>query len=70
MYTHTFEIIFDHVNIQGEVTFANGGTPKIKFNDGYEMEVHEWEHVLELISGLNRTCAECGQITKIEIVKK
>lgn len=70
MYTHTFEIIFDSVNIQGEISFANGQKPRIKFNDAYEMEVHEWEHVLDLITNLNRTCAECGEITKIEIVKK
>jgi hypothetical protein len=70
MYTHTFEIIINGMNVEGEMHFGDGGVPKVKFNNPFEMTMHELNHLVELLTVFNRTCAECGEITKIEIVKK
>ena len=70
MYTHTFEIVIDGINVEGEISFNANEPPKVKFNNPPEMSLHELHHTVEMLEGFNRTCASCGTIHKIELIKK
>jgi hypothetical protein len=70
MYTHTFEIKIDGIDVEGEVSFDTGQPPKIKFNEGFETTFVEMRHIVEILEHFRRTCDDCGIIDRVEIIKK
>ena len=69
-YTHTWELEVGGKELEGEVIFNHGNPPTIKVDTPIEMRLSELKQVQEMFEGLVGVCARCGEIQKMEIVKK
>lgn len=70
MFTHTFEIHTDGIMIEGEITFNHGEPAHFKTNSGEEMTVAQHGKVQRLLEQLTSFYAVCGDIERLEVVKK
>lgn len=72
MYTHTFEIQIDGVNIGGEINFNSGNEPMVKIINGedIEMKLKEFQTLDEIFRSMQECYRKVGDITKIELNKK
>ena len=68
MYTHTFEIVMDGVNIVGEIQFK--GKPSFRTEAGEEMTIQQHGVLQSLLEVMGRIANCCDDIDKIEVVKK
>jgi hypothetical protein len=69
-YTHTFEIIVNGINIQGDINFDQFIDSHFKTSLGEEMSVVQHGQIQSFLEAVERLSYSCGEITKIEIVKK
>lgn len=71
MGSHTYEISVDGKEWQGEVSFDSGDDISISTTQEVpETDIGSWNKMLTLFRQVGLVCAECGEIQKIEIVKK
>ena len=70
MYTHTFEIHTDGIAIEGEISFNHGEPAHFKTNAGEEMTVAQHGKIQRLLEQLTLFYSGCGEIEKLEVVKK
>ena len=71
MYTHTFEIITDDgIEIEGEISFNHGEPAHFKTSSGEEMTVAQHGKVQKLLEQLTSFYSGCGDIEKLEVIKK
>ena len=69
-YTHTFEITVNGISIEGEINFDKFVDSGFKTSLGEEMSVVQHGQIQAFLESVERLSNSCGEITKIEIVKK
>ncbi len=69
-YTHDIEIKIDGISIEGEIGFDNGNEASFKTNTGEEMTLRQHAQIQDLLESFAKTASRCGDIEKLEIVKK
>ena len=71
MGSHTYEIHVNGINWQGEVSWDGGQDIQVSTDSAIpETNIKEWQKVVSFFKQIGAVCAECGEIQKIEIVKK
>jgi hypothetical protein len=68
--THTYQIIADGINAQGEINIGNGEAAKVKSETVDNMTLKQHQEIQNFFNFLIRFNKTCKNLTKIEINKK
>ena len=70
MYTHTFQIKFNGVNIEGEFFVDEKGEMHFSTEAGETMTVNQHEDVQRILKAIKVICNDCDILDKISVDKK